>query len=101
MIFRALLLAAVFAGAASSAAAQQQRAQAVYAANCAACHSPAPGAPLGDLTRRAPAGFDAFERAVRAGESPSGEMPAFDESAISDADLRALHAYINSVRAQR
>ena len=104
MWFRAALLTLVFAAAASSANAQQQqaqRAQAVYTANCAVCHSPSAGAPVGDLTRRASPTFEAFEHAVRAGESPSGEMPAFDESMVSDADLRALHAYINSVRARR
>lgn len=104
MKFRVALLTFAFAAAASSAGAQHQqvqRAQAAYAANCAVCHSPSASAPVGDLTRRAPPTFEAFEHAVRAGESPSGEMPAFDESMLSDADLRALHAYINSVRAQR
>jgi len=95
------LAIAVNAGAACAQPQASQRAQAVFTANCAVCHSPAPGAPVGDLTRRAPVAFDAFVRAVRSGESPSGEMPAFDESIVSDADLRALHDYINRVRATR
>jgi mono/diheme cytochrome c family protein len=104
MLLRAALLTLGFAAAASGAGAQQQqvqRAQAVYTANCAVCHSPSADAPVGDLTRRAPPTFEAIEHAVRGGESPSGEMPAFDESMVSDAELRALHAYINSVRARR
>lgn len=104
MIFRSFVLGLALACAASAASAQQQpnqRAQAVYNANCAVCHSPTPGAPVGDLTRRAPATYDAFVRAVRDGESPSGEMPAFALDVVSDADLRALHGYINSLRAPR
>ncbi len=102
---RSLGLAAAFLAMATSPAAAQEapdaRAQAVYAASCAVCHSAGPAAPVGDLTRRAPADYEAFAAAVRNGDSPSGEMPAFSAEIVSDADLRALHAYIMRVRAQR
>lgn len=99
MMVRTLSLALAFAAIATSACAQ--RAPAIYATHCAACHTPSRGAPVGDLAQRAPATFEAFARIVRNGESPSGEMPAFGADVLSDAELRALHAYINRHRPQR
>jgi len=78
-----------------------QQGQALFAAQCAACHQRDPRAPAAELAQRAPQNFAAFARIVRNGESPSGEMPAFTTDELSDADLRALHAYLQSVRARR
>ncbi|HRE42454.1 MAG TPA: cytochrome c [Terricaulis sp.] len=87
---------------ASPAAAQDgRRAQAVYETQCAACHPRAAQAPVGDLARRTPRDYAAFARMVRSGEGPTGEMPAFTQDMLSEADLRALHAYILRRSGQR
>lgn len=92
---------ATLAMAFDAAAQDGRRAQAVYLAQCAACHPRSQAAPVGDLVRRTPRDYAAFARMVRSGEGPTGEMPAFSEEMVSDADLRALHAYILRRAGQR
>ena len=82
-------------------AAAAQQGQAVFNAQCAACHMRDARAPAADLAQRAPQDYGAFARIVRNGDSPSGEMPAFESQVVSEADLRALHAYLMAERAQR
>ncbi len=94
-LFISIALGLAAAAFALPAVAQEgRRAQALYEANCAACHPRAAQAPVGDLARRTPRDYAAFARMVRSGEGPTGEMPAFTQDMISEADLRALHAYI-------
>ena len=97
----AFVLALAAAALASPAFAEQGgRAEAVHRTHCSACHSPSPEAPMGDLTRRAPDAYERFARIVREGDTPSGKMPAFPADAISESDLRALHAFIRRLRAR-
>ncbi|MCR6644163.1 MAG: cytochrome c [Terricaulis sp.] len=84
-----------------AAAQDGRRAQAIYEAQCAACHPRGAQAPVGDLARRTPRDYAGFARMVRSGEGPTGEMPAFTQDMVSDADLRALHAYIVRRSGQR
>lgn len=69
--------------------------KAVYSANCAACHGPEA---QGTTVAMALPGHsaDVIRRQVRA---PMGQMPAFSESQLNNAQLDAIIAYIESLPA--
>jgi mono/diheme cytochrome c family protein len=79
------------------AAAQQAGERALYVAyGCFQCHGyeGQGGAALRIAPTLYP--FEAFAQLVR---RPGNEMPAYDPSSLSDADLRAIYRYVQSIEA--
>lgn len=70
--------------------AEQQQGQYVFMKHCHQCHPEGEGG-LGPALNNKPLPGPAVRLQVRQGV---GEMPAFDEQLISDADLKALSAYV-------
>lgn len=99
-MLKRLIFAAALAAFAATPAAAQDGAR-VFINECGACHMRDPRAPAAELAARTPGDYAAFERIVRNGEGPTGEMPAFSRESLSDAQLRALHAYLLAARTPR
>ena len=86
----------------SAASAQEQPSASLFASRCGFCHATSGSAGEGpNLVERAPADYNAFAQTVRSGRSGrDSDMPAFSEGTLSDAELRAIHTYLMSLRAR-
>lgn len=100
MLARLSFAAATLAAAFVPPAAAQDAAR-LYINECGACHMRDPRTPAAELAARTTEDYATFERIVRTGEGPTGEMPAFSSDSISDEQLRALHAYLLAARPPR
>ncbi len=93
------VIAAVFSAALAAtpaAAADGETPREVYdRVGCWSCHGyEGQGGRHGPAIARTPNNYEAFSAFVR---TTSGRMPPFTERVVSDQDLRAVHAYLQSL----